>query len=62
MRIQEKTTEHLESVNIEIEVSASFKITSDEIYLSKCDDRYYNKTKGNRKLLEICAGKGRISL
>ena len=45
MRIQEKTTEHLESVNIEIEVSASFKITSDAIYLSNYIDGYFKKTK-----------------
>ena len=44
MRIQEKTTEHLESVNIEIEVSASFKITSDAIYLSNYIDGYFKKT------------------
>ena len=62
MRIQEKTTEHLESVNIEIEVSASFKITSDAIYLSNYIDGYFKKTKDKKKFLEIGAGNGIISL
>ena len=53
MRIQEKTTEHLESVNIEIEVSASFKITSDAIYLSNYIDGYFKKTKDKKKVAVV---------
>ena len=62
MIIQENTIEHLESVNIEIEVSASFKITSDAIYLSNYIDGYFKKTKDKKKFLEIGAGNGIISL
>ena len=61
MRIQEKTTEHLESVNIEIEVSASFKITSDAIYLSNYINGYFKNVRDKKKFLEIGAGNGIIS-
>ena len=62
MIIQENTIEHLESVNIEIEVSSSFKVTSDAIYLSNYIDGYFKKTKDKKKFLEIGAGNGIISL
>ena len=61
MRIQEKTTEHLESVNIEIEVNASFKITSDAIYLSNYINGYFKNVRDKKKFLEIGAGNGIIS-
>ena len=61
MIIQENTIEHLESVNIEIEVSSSFKVTSDAIYLSNYIDGYFKKTKDKKKFLEIGAGNGIIS-
>lgn len=59
MRIQEKTTEHLESVNIEIEVSASFKITSMQ-YTYQIILMDILKNKDKKKFLEIGAGNGII--
>ena len=61
MIIQEKTIEHLESVNIEIEVSSSFKVTSDAIYLSNYINGYFKNVRDKKKFLEIGAGNGIIS-
>ena len=61
MIIQENTIEHLESVNIEIEVSSSFKVTSDAIYLSNYINGYFKNVRDKKKFLEIGAGNGIIS-
>ena len=61
MIIQENTIEHLESVNIEIEVSSSFKVTSDAIYLSNYINGYFKNARDKKKFLEIGAGNGIIS-
>ena len=63
MNYKKDKFEYLESLNIRILVSDSFKITSDAIYLSNYINKIIkNRKKQKLKFLEIGAGNGIISI